>query len=200
MTSVLVCPDGRTVEAEAAHGTVTRHYRMHQQGKETSTNPIGEENTYFTANLNQWNAQMMHTETAFHDHIKTMWSSHKATLSLTILSHQPLSLRGREGCCTGRSWIRTQSCVCSLRHWRPFVSRPLKLVSWPRTWPSASRACLSMSVIYSGVTCSKIYGIYWRSLESFLNYYAFVSYRVVLDMWIWWSFKGDLETTAWIQC
>ncbi|XP_037087956.1 LOW QUALITY PROTEIN: isocitrate dehydrogenase [NADP] cytoplasmic-like [Pollicipes pollicipes] len=40
MTSVLVCPDGRTVEAEAAHGTVTRHYRQHQQGKETSTNPI----------------------------------------------------------------------------------------------------------------------------------------------------------------
>lgn len=41
MTSVLVCPDGKTVESEAAHGTVTRHYRMHQQGKETSTNPIG---------------------------------------------------------------------------------------------------------------------------------------------------------------
>nr|KAG5702366.1 hypothetical protein BaRGS_002148 [Batillaria attramentaria] len=40
MTSVLVCPDGKTVEAEAAHGTVTRHYRVHQQGKETSTNPI----------------------------------------------------------------------------------------------------------------------------------------------------------------
>lgn len=40
MTSVLVCPDGKTVEAEAAHGTVTRHYRFHQQGKETSTNPI----------------------------------------------------------------------------------------------------------------------------------------------------------------
>lgn len=40
MTSVLVTPDGKTVEAEAAHGTVTRHYRMHQQGKETSTNPI----------------------------------------------------------------------------------------------------------------------------------------------------------------
>lgn len=42
MTSVLICPDGKTVEAEAAHGTVTRHYRFHQQGKETSTNPIGE--------------------------------------------------------------------------------------------------------------------------------------------------------------
>lgn len=40
MTSVLICPDGRTVEAEAAHGTVTRHYRQYQQGKETSTNPI----------------------------------------------------------------------------------------------------------------------------------------------------------------
>lgn len=40
MTSVLMCPDGRTVESEAAHGTVTRHYRMHQQGKPTSTNPV----------------------------------------------------------------------------------------------------------------------------------------------------------------
>lgn len=40
MTSVLITPDGKTVEAEAAHGTVTRHYRMHQQGKPTSTNPI----------------------------------------------------------------------------------------------------------------------------------------------------------------
>lgn len=40
MTSVLVTPDGKTMEAEAAHGTVTRHFRMHQQGKPTSTNPI----------------------------------------------------------------------------------------------------------------------------------------------------------------
>lgn len=40
MTSVLLTPDGKTVEAEAAHGTVTRHYRQHQQGKQTSTNPI----------------------------------------------------------------------------------------------------------------------------------------------------------------
>ena len=40
MTSVLMTPDGKTVEAEAAHGTVTRHYRQHQQGKDTSTNPI----------------------------------------------------------------------------------------------------------------------------------------------------------------
>jgi len=40
MTSVLIAPDGKTIEAEAAHGTVTRHYRLHQQKKETSTNPI----------------------------------------------------------------------------------------------------------------------------------------------------------------
>ncbi len=40
MTSILMSPDGKTIESEAAHGTVTRHYRMHQEGKETSTNPI----------------------------------------------------------------------------------------------------------------------------------------------------------------
>ncbi len=40
MTSALITPDGKTMEAEAAHGTVTRHYRMHQQGKKTSTNPV----------------------------------------------------------------------------------------------------------------------------------------------------------------
>ena len=40
MTSVLLTPDGQIMEAEAAHGTVTRHYRMHQKGEQTSTNPI----------------------------------------------------------------------------------------------------------------------------------------------------------------
>ena len=40
MTSVLLAPDGKTMESEAAHGTVTRHFRMHQKGEETSTNPI----------------------------------------------------------------------------------------------------------------------------------------------------------------
>ncbi|MDO5665470.1 MAG: NADP-dependent isocitrate dehydrogenase [Bacteroidia bacterium] len=52
MSSVLVTPDGRTVEAEAAHGTVTRHYRRHQQGKETSTNPI--------ASIFAWTRGLMH--------------------------------------------------------------------------------------------------------------------------------------------
>ena len=39
MASFLMTPDGKTIESEAAHGTVTRHYRLHQEGKETSTNP-----------------------------------------------------------------------------------------------------------------------------------------------------------------
>jgi isocitrate dehydrogenase len=52
MTSVLMTPDGRTVEAEAAHGTVTRHYRLHQQGKETSTNS--------TASIFAWTRGIAH--------------------------------------------------------------------------------------------------------------------------------------------
>ena len=52
VSSVLVTPDGKTVEAEAAHGTVTRHYRQHQQGKETSTNPI--------ASIYAWTQGLMH--------------------------------------------------------------------------------------------------------------------------------------------
>jgi isocitrate dehydrogenase len=52
MTSVLMTPDGRTVEAEAAHGTVTRHYRLHQQGKKTSTNS--------TASIFAWTRGLAH--------------------------------------------------------------------------------------------------------------------------------------------
>jgi isocitrate dehydrogenase len=52
MTSVLMSPDGDTVEAEAAHGTVTRHYRLHQQGKETSTNS--------TASIFAWTRGLAH--------------------------------------------------------------------------------------------------------------------------------------------
>ena len=52
MTSVLICPDGRTIEAEAAHGTVTRHYRQYQQGNETSTNPI--------ASIFAWTRGLLH--------------------------------------------------------------------------------------------------------------------------------------------
>ena len=50
MTSVLMTPDGKTIETEAAHGTVTRHYRQHQAGKPTSTNPI--------ASIFAWDARL----------------------------------------------------------------------------------------------------------------------------------------------
>ena len=52
MTSVLVCPDGKTIESEAAHGTVTRHFREHQKGRETSTNPI--------ASIFAWTRGLLH--------------------------------------------------------------------------------------------------------------------------------------------
>lgn len=52
MTSVLICPDGKTVESEAAHGTVTRHFRFYQEGKETSTNPI--------ASIFAWTKGLLH--------------------------------------------------------------------------------------------------------------------------------------------
>lgn len=52
MTSVLICPDGKTVEAEAAHGTVTRHYRQYQKGQETSTNSI--------ASIFAWTRGLLH--------------------------------------------------------------------------------------------------------------------------------------------
>jgi isocitrate dehydrogenase len=55
MTSVLMTPDGKTVEAEAAHGTVTRHYRQHQEGKQTSTNSI--------ASIFAWTGGLKHRAT-----------------------------------------------------------------------------------------------------------------------------------------
>ncbi|XP_030848542.1 isocitrate dehydrogenase [NADP] cytoplasmic isoform X2 [Strongylocentrotus purpuratus] len=61
MTSVLVCPDGKTVESEAAHGTVTRHYRMHQQGKETSTNSV--------ASIFAWTQGLAHRAKLNHEYL-----------------------------------------------------------------------------------------------------------------------------------
>lgn len=59
MTSVLITPDGKTMESEAAHGTVTRHYRLHQQGKPTSTNPI--------ASIFAWTRGLEHRGTLDHN-------------------------------------------------------------------------------------------------------------------------------------
>ena len=59
MTSVLLCPDGKTIESEAAHGTVTRHYRLHQKGQDTSTNPIGSFMCVDVAKMLNWDAESL---------------------------------------------------------------------------------------------------------------------------------------------
>ncbi|MDP4593774.1 MAG: NADP-dependent isocitrate dehydrogenase, partial [Beijerinckiaceae bacterium] len=69
MTSVLMTPDGQTVESEAAHGTVTRHYRQHQQGDETSTNSM--------ASIFAWTGALLHrakldSDDALHNFAKTL--------------------------------------------------------------------------------------------------------------------------------
>ncbi|EYU33810.1 hypothetical protein ABFS82_08G158600 [Erythranthe guttata] len=93
MTSVLVCPDGKTIEAEAAHGTVTRHYRVHQKGGETSTNSI--------ASIFAWSRGLAHRakldENArlldFTEKLETSCiasvESGKMTKDLAILLHGP---------------------------------------------------------------------------------------------------------------
>jgi isocitrate dehydrogenase len=77
MTSVLICPDGKTVEAEAAHGTVTRHYRQHQKGEETSTNPI--------ASIFAWTRGLEHrAKLDNNDALKTFASNLEAVCIETI--------------------------------------------------------------------------------------------------------------------
>lgn len=119
MTSVLICPDGRTVESEAAHGTVTRHYRQHQQGKETSTNPIGTKPSGPDQSSEPDEGSV---------------ALNPATcciilFALCVCVLQPPSSRGRRACSTGRSWTTTRSCGCTPRRWRPCASRPSRLVS-----------------------------------------------------------------------
>ena len=75
MTSVLMCPNGRTVETEAAHGTVTRHYRQHQQGKPTSTNPV--------ASIFAWTQGLAHRGRLDNQPELTAWSEQ---LEKTIIS------------------------------------------------------------------------------------------------------------------
>ncbi|KAK4794999.1 hypothetical protein SAY86_012993 [Trapa natans] len=99
MTSVLVCPDGKTIEAEAAHGTVTRHYRVHQKGGETSTNSI--------ASIFAWTRGLAHraklddnarlldfTEKLEEACIKAVESG-KMTKDLALISHGPKVTRDK---------------------------------------------------------------------------------------------------------
>jgi isocitrate dehydrogenase len=89
MTSVLLTPDGKTVEAEAAHGTVTRHYRQHQQGKATSTNPIASifawtRGLYYRGKFDGTPEVQKFAETLEHVCIKTVESG-KMTKDLALL-------------------------------------------------------------------------------------------------------------------
>lgn len=99
MTSVLVCPDGKTIEAEAAHGTVTRHYRVHEKGGETSTNSI--------ASIFAWSRGLAHrakldNNARLLDYTKKLEAaciasveSGKMTKDLAILIHGPKVTRSR---------------------------------------------------------------------------------------------------------
>jgi isocitrate dehydrogenase len=91
MTSTLVTPDGKTMEAEAAHGTVTRHYRLHQQGKPTSTNPIASIYAWtrgleFRGRLDN-NQELIHFAEAIEKTCVETVESGKMTKDLAMLIH-----------------------------------------------------------------------------------------------------------------
>jgi isocitrate dehydrogenase len=91
MTSVLMTEDGKTIEAEAAHGTVTRHYRMHQQGKETSTNPIASiyawtRGLYYRAKFDSNSQLQKFAETLEHCCVQVVESG-KMTKDLALCVH-----------------------------------------------------------------------------------------------------------------
>jgi isocitrate dehydrogenase len=91
MTSVLVTPDGKIMEAEAAHGTVTRHYRDHQQGKPTSTNPVASifawtRGLEFRGKLDN-NAELMRFAKALEEVCVETIESGKMTKDLAVCIH-----------------------------------------------------------------------------------------------------------------
>ncbi len=91
MTSTLVTPDGKTMEAEAAHGTVTRHFRQHQKGKPTSTNPIASifawtRGLEFRGNLDE-NQKLIHFANALEDVCIETVESGKMTKDLALIIH-----------------------------------------------------------------------------------------------------------------
>ncbi len=114
MTSILMTPDGQTVEAEAAHGTVTRHYRLHQQGKATSTNPI--------ASIFAWTGGLKHR------------GKIDGTRDVTVFA------RTLENVCI--STVESGKMTKDLARWWDPISRGSTLRSsslrWTRSWPAAS--------------------------------------------------------------
>ena len=107
MTSVLMTPDGKTVEAEAAHGTVTRHFRNHQKGLETSTNPIASifawsRGLHFRGKFDDNERLMNFSKTLEKTCIETVESG-KMTKDLAILISQD------------QKWLNTQDFLNTLK-------------------------------------------------------------------------------------
>jgi isocitrate dehydrogenase (NADP) (EC 1.1.1.42) len=108
MTSVLITPDGKTMEAEAAHGTVTRHYRDHQAGKPTSTNPIASifawtRGLAFRGKLDNNQALIDFCNTLESVCIETVESG-KMTKDLAICIHGSKVEHGNTTCIQKNSW------------------------------------------------------------------------------------------------
>jgi len=107
MTSVLVSPDGHTVEAEAAHGTVTRHYREHQAGRETSTNPI--------ASIFAWTQGLAHRAKLDSNKALTDWSTALEAVCLETVDggfmtkDLALSVHGEK--MERKHWLNTQDFI-----------------------------------------------------------------------------------------
>ncbi len=103
MTSVLITPDGKTVETEAAHGTVTRHYRDYQAGKETSTNPI--------ASIFAWTAALRYRGTFDNtpDVVKFAEQLEKATVEAVEAGHMTKDLALLVG--NGQKWLNTRQYI-----------------------------------------------------------------------------------------
>ena len=106
MTSVLMTPDGKTVEAEAAHGTVTRHYRDHQKGKPTSTNPI--------ASIFAWTRGLMHRGTLDHNRDLTVFAEtlEKVCVETVEAGHMTKDLAILVG--PEQKWLTTEQFLAKL--------------------------------------------------------------------------------------
>lgn len=103
MTSILLTPDGKTVETEAAHGTVTRHYRDHQAGKETSTNPI--------ASIFAWSSGLKYRATfdntpALHDFCEKLEQAVIATVESGTMTKDLALLVGKD-----QKWVNTKDFI-----------------------------------------------------------------------------------------
>jgi isocitrate dehydrogenase len=103
MTSILLTPDGKTVESEAAHGTVTRHFRRHQRGAETSTNPIA---SIFAWTRGLWHRGNMDGNDALKAFSQTLEETCVATVESGEMTRDMAMLIGES-----QTWLNTQNFI-----------------------------------------------------------------------------------------